>query len=74
MLHADDCPMLMFNKNLDSSLLEVNLPNFSVSQTLKLAAVGIVQDKQVLFFKNQDYLLLTKRHRDLSIFPRAWYE
>ena len=50
LLHADDCPMMMFNKSLESCSLEINLSEFNTSQTIKFAAVGIVQDKNVNYF------------------------
>lgn len=69
LLHADDCPMMILNKSLDLANLELNK---NLNYFIKLASVGIIKDKNVSSNLLKDNLLLTKRNRNLSIFPRAW--
>ena len=46
LLHADDCPMMLFNKSLEATDLSL-----TTNYQLKLASVAIIQDKQVNLFK-----------------------
>ena len=49
-MHADDCPMYMFTKSLETNNLELNQSEFKGIQQIKLASVGIIKDKQVILF------------------------
>ena len=44
-LHADDCPMMIFNRSLDDNKLQIDQNELKLS--LKFASVGIIQDKEV---------------------------
>jgi hypothetical protein len=53
MLHSIECPIQIISSGLKNSSLEFVSSELSKSLNVKLASVGMIQDKQVEFWKHR---------------------